>query len=248
MMDKYHFLFCLLLLLLFSIPTLAQTIWDGPKVTFTKAANADWNMEENQDRITENVWITRRNRWSIFNIAEGEITSKPDCSANPGQPLGTRWAWGNTADGIENLDFDNFLAPSFTNCKPGREGGMMDRDAVLHLVEEDIYIDIKFLDWTNQSGGAAVSYERSTEPEISSITREQNASIHLAPNPTQDLIRIIGLENLQTSSYTIYNTAGSIVSQGIFSPNETINIHSLPKGMYYFQLEKQSGMLKFVKL
>ncbi|MEN0048626.1 MAG: T9SS type A sorting domain-containing protein [Bacteroidota bacterium] len=247
-MNKYYFLFYPLFLLLFSFQADAQTIWDGPKMTFTKPANADWNMEENQDRITDSIWITRRDRWSIFNIAEGEITSKPSCTANPGQPLGTRWAWGNTAEGIENLNFGNFLAPSFSNCKPGREGGMMDKDAVLHLVEEDVYIDIKFLNWTTRSQGAALSYERSTKPDVSSTKIEQEVSIRLSPNPSQGLIRVVGLENVQASAYTIYNTAGSIIRQGVFSPNEEINVEALPKGMYYFQAEAYGGMLKFVKL
>lgn len=39
----------------------AQTIWAGTDLTFTKAANADWTLEANQDRLTNNVWITRQN-------------------------------------------------------------------------------------------------------------------------------------------------------------------------------------------
>ncbi len=37
--------------------------------TFTKSNNADWTLEANQDRITDNVWITRANNSGIFNIA-----------------------------------------------------------------------------------------------------------------------------------------------------------------------------------
>ncbi|MEM8526166.1 MAG: T9SS type A sorting domain-containing protein [Bacteroidota bacterium] len=247
-MNRYYFLACLSLLLLAVAPTSAQTIWDGPTMTFTKPASADWNLEENQDRITENVWITRRNRWSIFNIAEGEITAKPSCSTSPGQPFGTRWAWGKTADGIENLTFDNFLGSNFSNCKPGREGGMMERDAVLHLVEKNIYIDIKFTNWTNQSGGAAFSYERSTEPQVSSTTLLQSSSVSLAPNPSQASITIRGLGNIISSNYIIYNTTGSIIRQGIWSTNETIDIANLTSGMYYLQIEAHDQMLKFVKL
>ena len=41
----------------------------GDTVTFTKADSADWTLPENQDRITDNVWITRKHNQSIFNIA-----------------------------------------------------------------------------------------------------------------------------------------------------------------------------------
>ena len=35
-------------------------------VVFIKPDSADWTMEEYQDRITDNVWITRKNNQSIF--------------------------------------------------------------------------------------------------------------------------------------------------------------------------------------
>ena len=39
-------------------------------VVFTKPDSADWTLEENQDRITDNVWITRKDIQSLFNIAQ----------------------------------------------------------------------------------------------------------------------------------------------------------------------------------
>ena len=48
-----------LLLALLAFNAYSQTFWTGPKITFTKADDADWTLEENQDRITDNVWITR---------------------------------------------------------------------------------------------------------------------------------------------------------------------------------------------
>ena len=72
----------LLLLLLLSANGLsAQT------VVFTKADSADWTLEENQDRITDNVWITRKHNQSIFNIAQEE-----GYSSSNGSPVGTLWA------------------------------------------------------------------------------------------------------------------------------------------------------------
>jgi hypothetical protein len=37
-----------------------------------------------------------------------------------------------------------------------------DEDAVVHLISEDIYIDIKILSWVAASGN--VTYERATQP------------------------------------------------------------------------------------
>ena len=36
--------------------------------TFTKTDYADWTLEGNQDRITDNVWITRQNNRGLYNI------------------------------------------------------------------------------------------------------------------------------------------------------------------------------------
>lgn len=45
----------------------AQTIWTGADLTFTKTGSSDWTLEANQDRLTNNVWITRQNKKSIYN-------------------------------------------------------------------------------------------------------------------------------------------------------------------------------------
>ena len=48
----------------------AQTIWTGAPMTFTKADYADWTNAANQDRITDNVWLTRKDTQGLFNIAQ----------------------------------------------------------------------------------------------------------------------------------------------------------------------------------
>jgi hypothetical protein len=51
----------------FVIKTYSQTIWTGPDVTFSKPGNSDWTLETNQDRLTNNVWITHQNNKPIYN-------------------------------------------------------------------------------------------------------------------------------------------------------------------------------------
>jgi hypothetical protein len=138
-------------------PVAAHTgiVWDGPPMTFTKANDTDENEEANQDRITDRVWLTRAYRQGIFNIAAEE-------AHNEAAPVGTEWAYGTT-ESIDSLTFT-----TWEKLHGGRdEGGprnLVNKDAVLHLVEDNIYIDIKFISWT-RNGGGGFAYIRSTRPE-----------------------------------------------------------------------------------
>jgi uncharacterized protein (TIGR02145 family) len=147
----------LLLLLILPFISQAQTIWTGPMTTFTKSNDADWTLEANQDRITDNVWITRANNQSIFNISDNTDTSSGSCIGS--SPHDTEWAFGTIADGINTLTFDTFLGDSFANCGPP---SVVNQNAVLHLITDDIYIDIKFVFWTSGGNGGGFSYMRST--------------------------------------------------------------------------------------
>ena len=148
----------LLLLLILPFISEAQTIWTGETMVFTKANFADWTLEENQDRITDNVWITRKDQRAIFNIVlESESLSGCDSTG----PAATQWAIGTTAQGVENLTFGTFYDTH--GCAPQ---DILNVDMVLKLVVENVYIDIKFLSWTSGGGGGnnggGFSYIRST--------------------------------------------------------------------------------------
>lgn len=69
-MKQIYILFTIMISLFNGNEINAQTEWTGPITTFIKANNADWTLEVNQDRITSNVWITRANNQSVFNIAD----------------------------------------------------------------------------------------------------------------------------------------------------------------------------------
>lgn len=225
----------------------AQTEWTGPMITFTKADMADWTLEVNQDRITNNVWITRQDQWSIFNIAQGDIFGATNCSE--GQPNDTEWAFGTIADGVQNLTFGTFLSDTFVNCNFGSNGvNLVGQDAVLHLITDDIYIDIKFLSWTsggvNGSGGGGFSYERSTDQSLSTNEFELENSIKLFPNPSSEFIEISGLT--ENEKYSIYNILGSEIENGIISNNEQIDIRNFAKGLFFLKF-KNGTTIKFLK-
>lgn len=42
-------------------------IWTGADITFTKAANVDWTLPANQDKITDKVVFTRQNNRPLYN-------------------------------------------------------------------------------------------------------------------------------------------------------------------------------------
>ena len=129
--------------------TTTSNIWDGPIISFSKADEADFTVESNQDRITSNVWITRGNAGQIFNIAKENSADKMD------SPIGTLWSKG-TIDNIDNLTFTNFRSAV------GKPKDVVGKNLVMHLIDDNIYLSVKFTSWSEgQKGGFA--YERSTQ-------------------------------------------------------------------------------------
>ena len=153
---------------------LSQDVWTGPPVTFSKAPFADWTLPENQDRITDNVWLTRADLMGIFNIAVDSSYMGPS-------PTDTEWATGSAED-YESLDFQIWVdwAESFP---PGTVGV----DAVVHLITDDIYIDIRFLEWGVGFSGGAVAWERATPGSDSDDDGIEDGSDNctLVANPDQ---------------------------------------------------------------
>ena len=47
--------------------------WTGDTITFTKAADTDASLEDNQDRITDDVWLTRSSGGGKFYNAAVEV-------------------------------------------------------------------------------------------------------------------------------------------------------------------------------
>lgn len=132
----------------------AQQIWTGPAVVFTKADAEDWNLPQNQDRITENVWLTRKNDRAIFNIkTELEYDKISNTS-----PAGTEWAVGDIADWV------TLTYQSFFDYAGGQVGNniLALGPSVVHLIADDIYIPIEFTSWTGGAGGGGFSYTRGT--------------------------------------------------------------------------------------
>jgi len=130
----------------------SANLWGGSRITFTKGDSSDPTIESNQDRITDNVWITRANSGGqIFNIVS-------ETSATSGSsPAGTEWAQGSFDD-IGTLTFTSFRN-ACPNQKPKDVVGI---PMVLHLTAEDIYIEVEFTSWSQGRQGG-FSYQRTTQ-------------------------------------------------------------------------------------
>jgi len=126
-------------------------LWTGETITFVKVAGADPTDEANQDRITDNVWLTRGNTGGqLFNI-KTEENSNEDAS-----PVDTEWAIG-TIDQVSDLTFAPFRTAL---TKPKNQVGT---DLVLHLITDDVYLSFKITSWDEgRTGGGGFAYERST--------------------------------------------------------------------------------------
>ena len=96
--------------------------------------------------------LTRASSQGLFNINTESFYS------HQLSPAGTEWAYGTT-DNFASLTYTNWEAWAGNN-PPGTVG----RDAVVHLVAEDIYLDLKFTAWSGSGGGGGFSYVRSTAP------------------------------------------------------------------------------------
>lgn len=239
---KNHLSIITALLLISSNLSLAQQLWTGPKITIEKENYADWQLEENQDRITDNVWLTRANNAGIFNIAKEEKFNK----VKRDSPLDTEWAIGSIADGIENLIFDKW--DKLNTISPAEQ---LNIPKVVHLISDDIYIDIIFTFWEQGGGGSGTgfgggfSYQRSTDPSLNiegSYSDKNKVTIY--PNPTHSLIHFS--EKMTGNSYTIFNSIGILVATGKISNDNTINTQPLEQGLYFISINSNS-FIKFIK-
>lgn len=139
-------------------PARALEVWSGRTFVFTKADFADWTQAANQDRITNSTWLTRKDSQGLFNFA-----GEPGFGV--GSPAGTEWATGNAVNHA-SLTFQSWRDWSAFN-PPGTVGV----NAVVHLIADDIYVDIRFDSWTSGVGGipagGGFSYTRAVRPTTS---------------------------------------------------------------------------------
>lgn len=139
----------------------APSIWskNDSTVVFTKADNADWTQAANQDRITDNFWLTRQDNRGLFNILN-EFEYDGDFS-----PSGTRWGFGTTAN------IDTIAFKTWPDLHDGSPPDLVGEDMVVYSIADNLVFDINFSSWTESDGGGGFSYTRSKGPEPTPIMK-----------------------------------------------------------------------------
>lgn len=146
--------------------------------TFSKADNADWTNDANQDRITDYVWITRKDIQGVFNYYSESGFVKNS------SPAGTLWSFG-TADDIPNLTFENWRSAT-GNCGQC----VLDDPMVMYLVHHNTYVEVEFTSFTGDESGGGFTYTRGDGvfPDVPAVTFDPDAGYALSFDGENDRI------------------------------------------------------------
>jgi hypothetical protein len=159
---KFLLMIAVVLALGIALPAQAEPlVYSGYDVEFSKAPFADPLDPENQDIILPDIAITRGDTAGIYNAAQ------EDFFTSLSSPAGTRWAFPNN-NPEKTLAATNYADLTFEDWQTANGGGgggppgTVGQNAVLHLVEQDLYLDIRFTQWGvgTASGGGSFAYER----------------------------------------------------------------------------------------
>jgi len=182
----------------------AATVWTGPTITYTQPGT-DPTQPDNQDRLTPKVWLTRATTQGLFNAVNESSYDK----FTKTRPSDTEWAYGELANHA-SLTYTTWAAMS---GNPPNPPSMVGKQAVVHLISEDIYLSINFTAWGGSAGGFA--YTRSTpgitapSPTVS-ITNPVNGAVFAAPAT----VAIRSTATVSSGSVTNVQFFGNSISLG----------------------------------
>jgi hypothetical protein len=165
--------------------TTEPIIWSSPSITFQKADNANFNLPQNQDILTDNVKITRKASRGLYNYA---AESQSD-GYGGSSPIDTEWARGTLVD-IASLNFQPW-SDAFNNDPPSNVNDTF----VVHLITDNIYFELTLLQWTSGGNGGGFSYSRTTpcaQTTSSSSIKLANGSTFVTNLPSQSNWTISG--------------------------------------------------------
>ena len=123
----------------------ATTVWTGPTINFTQTSTLRSDVI-----VAGKVVLTRGSRDVLYNTAAGET------SAGAASPADTRWAFGALTN------YSKLSYQTLSSLRNGNLGArILNQAMVMHLVNEDIYLSVKFTDWGEHLAGG-FAYARST--------------------------------------------------------------------------------------
>jgi hypothetical protein len=179
----------------------ALEVWSGRTFVFTKPDGADWTSPANQDRLTDAVWLTRADRRGLFNIAQEDTFTRLV------SPQDTEWATGNA------VDWPSLTFTPWQTWNGSFPPAMVGVDAVVHLISDDIYVDIRFESWTSGNLGGGFSYTRATAPATGVATLPAaDTWLRAAPNPFNPATVLrFALAHGQRARLVLYDSRGRVV-------------------------------------
>lgn len=186
---------------------LADLNWnvEGEIVQFTKPNLSDWNLAENQDRISENVWITRKNTQGLFNYVQ-------ESGYGTGSPLGTQWAFGLT-EVLTPIDYEDWI--DAVNNNPT---SMIGQTISLFLQEENRYFDVLFSSYSG--GGSAGGFAYTRKEVLPDWITFNEVSGTVLPGETFELLVTVNTTGL----YGSYSTNFGVSSDDTFNPHIPVNV------------------------
>jgi hypothetical protein len=124
---------------------------------FIKPDYGDTGLEDNQDRVTDNVWITRDNSGPIFNYYQ---ENEPEYGCNSQTPTATLWS----PYPKEHSNVNNYSAfINMTGCCPPC---MVGDTVSVWILTDDLKLNVVFESWTSGGQGGGFSYYREeTNPQ-----------------------------------------------------------------------------------
>jgi hypothetical protein len=134
-------------------------VWSGLSFTFTNPGGIVPPPAEHIDEITPNVALAR-------GLIEGLYNAAKENGWNDSGPLDTEWATNinNPGKAISAANFADLEFDSWLDAYGGQIGNtIVNRNAVLRLVSDNIYLDIRFTNW-QQRGGGGFAYMRAVAP------------------------------------------------------------------------------------
>jgi|TARA_E500000075_G_scaffold26533_1_gene23254 hypothetical protein len=184
--------------------------------TFTKNANTDPSLKENQDRISDKVWLTRGNQYGIYNAYD-------QTSAKNQPTSGIELALGN----FEELSQLNFETISQWGKK--FKGNWLNKNLVLKLTETNEYYSFVMTSWETRGG---FSYTRSST--ALSITDYSN-TLTIYPNPTKSILIIEG--NIEYD-IEVYDLLGN---KALETQGNSVNMEHLSTATYIVKVTDKSN-------
>ena len=145
------------------------------EVHFRKENYADPNDPENQDRITDELWITRGNSQGFYNAYTDNGWNWSDEG-----PEGTEWHWGS----MDNNDHDwtnwrNAVYQSGTGPNDALDGEYNGAPSIMsmHIIDTDLYYEFHFTWWQCCGGGGGFEYRRQVDENGNSTMAELESGL-----------------------------------------------------------------------